>query len=128
MLAIIWVLSLVLVALVFSITANERRRETGVLRALGSTRSFVFQSFLVEAAILALAGSAVGIALGSAVVYLFRGLFVATLGVPFIFPTVRVFAAYIGVGLALALAAVALAALYPALRASRQDPALAMRE
>ena len=52
------VLSLVLIGLVFSMAANERRRELGVLRALGATRGFVFGSLLTEAGILALAAGA----------------------------------------------------------------------
>ena len=65
-LSITLVLSLVLISLIFSMAANERRREIGVLRALGATRGFVFlQSILAEAAILAVGGGAVGIALAA---------------------------------------------------------------
>ncbi|MGE5140673.1 MAG: FtsX-like permease family protein, partial [Rudaea sp.] len=39
-LTITWVLSVMLVGLVFSMAANERRREIGVLRSLGATRLF----------------------------------------------------------------------------------------
>ena len=43
-LSVTWGLSVVLIGLVFSMAANERRKELGVLRALGATRRFVFQS------------------------------------------------------------------------------------
>jgi putative ABC transport system permease protein len=49
-------LSIVLIGLVFSMAANERRKELGVLRALGATRLYVFQSLLAEASLLALFG------------------------------------------------------------------------
>ena len=128
LLGLVWALSLVLLGLVFSVTANERRREIGVLRALGSTRNFVFRSLLTEAALLALVGGVLGILLSGAVVYLFRGLLMASFGIPLIFPPVPELAAFVAAGFLLALGTAALAALFPALRVSRQDPATAMRE
>jgi putative ABC transport system permease protein len=121
-------LSLVLLALVFSMVANERRREIGVLRALGATRAYVFASLLSEAATLALAGGAVGIALASLVVYLFRSALMATFGVPFLFPSIVSLAGLAAGGVVLSLACVMLAAFVPAFRISQQEPAVAMRE
>jgi putative ABC transport system permease protein len=127
-LGITWVLAIVLVGLIFSMAANERRREIGVLRALGATRVFVFMSILCEAGMLTLAGGAFGLALATLVVALFRDLIVVSLGIPFLFPSIaELLALFIG-GLVLALFSVTLAALLPALRISRQDPATAMRE
>lgn len=121
-------LSLVLLALVFSMVANERRREIGVLRALGATRAYIFASLLSEAATLALAGGAVGIALASLVVYLFRSALMASFGVPFLFPSIVSLAGLAAGGIVLSLACVMLAAFVPAFRISQQEPALAMRE
>jgi len=50
------------------------------------------------------------------------------LGVPFLFPSLPALLGMIAAGLVVALAGVALAALFPALRISRQDAAIAMRE
>jgi putative ABC transport system permease protein len=121
-------LSLALLALVFSLVANERRREIGVLRALGATRAYVLAALLSEAAVLALAGGAVGIALASLVVYLFRNALMATLGVPFLFPSIVSLAGLAAGGIVLSLICVMLAAFVPAFRISQQEPALAMRE
>ena len=123
-----WLLSVVLIGLVFSMAANERRRELGVLRALGATRRFIGQSLLTEAGILALCGGAVGIFLAVLVIYLFRQLIMVSLGIPFLLPSPGLLAIQIGAGLLLALFSVFLAALFPALKISRQDPAIAMRE
>ena len=122
MLSITLVLSLVLIGLIFSMAANERRREMGVLRALGATRGFVFQSILAEAVILAVDGGAVGIALACLATFLFRDLLVRSLGIPFLFPSLPSLVTLIGGGLVLALSGVTLAALIPAFRISRQDP------
>ena len=127
-LTITTVLSLVLVGLVFSMAANERRREMGVLRALGATRRLVFRILLTEAALLALAGAVPGLLLASFSVYLFRNLIVRSVGVPFLYPTPLALLALIAGGVVLALAGVILAASLPALKISRLDAAIAMRE
>lgn len=99
LLSIGWTLSAVLVGLVFSIAANERRREMAVLRALGAPRHFIFRSLLSEAALLAAGAGTLGIILGT-----------------------------FAIALTLSLATVTLAAMFPAYRISQQEPALAMRE
>ena len=43
-----WLLSVIMIGLVFTMAANERRRELGVLRALGATRWFICTSLLTE--------------------------------------------------------------------------------
>jgi putative ABC transport system permease protein len=125
---IILALSVLLIGLVFSMAANERRRELGVLRAMGATRTFVFQSLISEAGILALAGGAAGIGLTVFVVVLFRNLIMKILGIPFLLPTFPTLLVQVGAGLGLALVSVTLAAMLPAYRISHMDPANAMRE
>jgi putative ABC transport system permease protein len=128
LLGMIWALSVGLVALVFSMAANERRREIGVLRALGSPRGFVLRSLLAEAAILGLGGGAIGLAVSVLAIYLFHNLLVVSLGIPFLLPSLPGLLLVVGGGLGAALVTVTLAALIPAYRISRQEPALAMRE
>jgi putative ABC transport system permease protein len=127
-LGITWGLSLALVGLVFSMAANERRRELGVLRALGATRTFVLQSLLLEAGLLALLGGGIGVTLTVLVVTLFRSRIILSLNMPFLFPSFLPLLAQIAGGLALALFSVTLAAFIPAYRISHADPAIAMRE
>jgi putative ABC transport system permease protein len=125
---ILWVLSLVLIGLVFSMALNERQREIGVLRALGSTRLTILRSLLGEGLLVALPGAASGILLFTVAVYLFRHAIIQYLRTPFILPTPLELAGLALGGLLLVLASVGLAALVPALRISLMDPAVAMRE
>jgi putative ABC transport system permease protein len=127
-LGVTWGLSVVLIGLVFSMAANERRKELGVLRALGATRRFVFQSLLAEASLLAVLGGVTGLALAGMAIYLFRNLIMVSLEIPFLLPSPVSLLIQIGAGLLLALFSVNLAAFFPALKISRQDPAIAMRE
>ena len=121
-------LSVGLIALVFSMAANERRRELGVLRAMGASRGFVFQSLLTEAGLLALAGGTAGIALAVLIVTLFRQLIINSLNMPFLLPDLPAFLVQVLAGLAAALVCVTAAALLPAYRISHLDPSIAMRE
>jgi putative ABC transport system permease protein len=121
-------LSVAMIGLVFSMAANERRRELGVLRALGATRTFVFQSLLTEAGLLALAGGLAGIGLVILTTYLFRNLIVHTLSLPILLPSPGSLLLQVGGGLSVALLSITLAAMLPAYRISRMDPANAMRE
>jgi putative ABC transport system permease protein len=127
-LGLVLVLSFVVISLIFSMAVHERRREIGVLRALGATRSAVLGSLLAEALLLAAGGALVGIALAAFGVFLFRQLIISSVGFPFLFPSALTLLALVAGGLLLALLGVALAAFVPALHVSRQDPALAMRE
>ena len=127
-LGLLLVMAAAVTAALFAMAANERRRELGVLRALGATRGAVLASLLGEALILALAGGLAGAVVAAAGVALFHTLLASVLGFPFLFPSFGRLAGEVALGLALALAVVVAAAALPALRVSRQEPAVAMRE
>ncbi len=122
------VLSLALMAVIFWMSVHDRRRQIGVLRALGATQRYVLLAYMTEAGLLALAGGLVGAALAAVVMYLFRNLLVSALGFPILLPSLLSLIGLIVVGLLIALAVAAAAAFVPAYRASRQEPAVSMRE
>lgn len=123
-----WVLSSIVIGLVFSMATHERRREVAVLRALGFTRFYIFRSIWLEAALLATVGAVTGVALSSLVIYYFRNYIAGSLGMPFLFPSAGTFAGMFGLALLLSLLTVSAAVFWPAYRISQQEPALAMRE
>lgn len=128
LLAVIWALSTLFVGLVFSVAADERRREIGVMRALGFPGRLVVGLLLMEGAILALAGGVLGIVLTSVAAALLKDSLVNRMGVPFLAPApVTLLGMSLG-GLLLALLSVMLAALFPAFRISRKEAAVTMRE
>lgn len=125
---ITWVLSGVLIALIFTMAANERRREMAVLRALGASRRFIFQSVLAEAAILAISGAIIGIVFAALGLYVFKDIIAGSLKMPFLFPSTQAFLILFGLDLAVAIVTVTLSAAFPAIKTSRQEAAIAMRE
>lgn len=128
LLILAWVLSVLLIGLVFSIVANERRREMAVMRALGATQWFVFRSILLEAVLLALAAAALGIGLAAFITYILRDAITNSLQMPFLFPSLSsLLVLFAAVG-AVSMFTVMVAVFMPAYRISRQEPAVAMRE
>ncbi|MEV0293093.1 FtsX-like permease family protein [Nocardia sp. NPDC050710] len=71
--SILWIVVLVAtVALLNTLMLSvlERRRELGVLRAMGTGRKFLLRSVLAEAAGIGFVGAAIGLVIGAAVQYL----------------------------------------------------------
>ena len=99
------------------ISVIERRREIGLRRALGATRRHIAVQFLAEALLLSTLGGVAGACIGSAVT---AGVAAAN-GWTTVVP-----AAVLLVGVAATLAIGAVAGLYPALRAARTAPTVAL--
>jgi putative ABC transport system permease protein len=123
-----WILSAVIIALVFSMSANERQRQMAVLRALGATRWYVLRSLLAEGLLLAMAAAVVGSFTGTLGIYIYQTYFSGHIQLPFLFPSAGSLLALFGVGLVLSLITVILSIIFPAWRISQIEPALGMRE
>ncbi len=96
----------------------ERTREIGVRKALGARRIDITRQFLAESATLSTIGAAVGVIAGTALAKLVAALFPLPTSVP-------LYAIIMGVALGMI---VGLAfGVYPAIRASRLDPIVALR-
>ena len=106
------------VANIMVISVLERRSEIGLRRALGATRGQIRTQFLSEAILLALAGGAIGVAIGA----LATAIYASTKGWEIVIPTL----AWAG-GFGAALLIGAVAGLLPALRAARLSPTEALR-
>ena len=100
------------------VSVTERTREIGIRKAIGARRRDILRQFLVESAILSLAGGAAGVALGAA----FAGLIRGTSGMP-----VQVEWWSVIAGMALASSVGITFGIYPAARASRLEPIAALR-
>jgi len=101
------------------IAVNESTSEIGLLRALGARRVQILSYFLLQAALLATAGGAFGVAGGIGIARLLR---LAVPRLPVHTPT-----AYVVAALALSFAVGLLSGVLPARRAASLDPVEALR-
>jgi putative ABC transport system permease protein len=123
-----WILSAVLIGLVFSMSANERQRQMAVLRAMGATRWYVLRSLLAEGALLAATAATSGSVIGILGIFIFQSYFAGTLKLPFIFPSATSLLGLYLLSLVISLIIIAIATVYPAVKISRMEPAMGMRE
>ncbi len=104
---------------------HERKREIGILQALGAKRRTIFSLFLYESALYGLLGGVLGLAAGFALSffaapYIEQSEFTAFLGSA---QSVKMFSpAVVGQTMLFAVVVACLAGIYPALKASRLSP------
>ena len=113
------------IASVLVVSVVQKQREIGILRAMGATRGQVLRVFLLQGLVVGALGSALGVLLAVALIWLFTHFVRGSDGLP-------LFNITLDAGLALRIAALAtvcglLASVAPARRASRLDPAQAIR-
>jgi lipoprotein-releasing system permease protein len=113
------------IASVLVVSVVQKSKEIGILRATGTTRGQILGVFLLQGAILGLLGSVLGSVLGWAFLNGWRKLAVNDQGVPFFtLEAGPVLYLYVALGATLV---GTVSALFPAQRAARLDPAVAIR-
>ena len=112
----------------FSILVAQRTRELALFRALGASRRQVLISVLTEAVVIGVVASTIGILAGFGLGALLRKLFESAGGSNLPSPGGGIPAAPIIAGYVVGLVVTAVAALLPALRASRIPPVAALRD
>ena len=103
---------------VMLVSVTERRKEIGVRRAMGATKSDVLRQFMTESIVQCIAGGLVGTSLGFLVALMLRRL------TPFP-ASVQTWVAVMGVVLSSVIGL--FFGIYPAVRASKLDPIVALR-
>ena len=100
------------------VSVTERTREIGLRKALGATKRDIRRQFLVEAAILGLAGGAIGVGLGELSQRILPRFIGYAISIP-AFATIGSLVVAIAIGIAFGV--------YPAARAARLSPLDALR-
>jgi putative ABC transport system permease protein len=106
-------------------SVHERRREIGMLKAVGAERLHVLFIFLLEALLISLIGGVLGCILGLAGVYIIQW-FVAVLGLNIIVPLL-ISPQILGLGMIAAIAVGSVAGFYPSWKAANVRPVEALR-
>jgi putative ABC transport system permease protein len=123
-----WMITVVMIAAIFSMSVNERGREIGLLRALGSTRSFVLALITLEGIMLTIIGGVLGIITGWIIIYDYGSFTSEAMQLTFDWPSVPQIAILIVESIAIATAIGVLASAYPAYKSSRMEPYAAIRQ
>jgi len=100
------------------VSVTERTREIGIRKSLGATQSDIMLQFLTESVLLSIAGGTLGLALGAAV----AGVLSLAFGV-----ALRVTLTYVILSISVSTLVGVLSGWYPARRAARMDPVVALR-
>lgn len=103
---------------IMMIAVTERTREIGIRKAIGATRSEILWQFLVESSTVTLIGGSIGLVLGALLAFLVQ----AILPIPAAIPIWAVAAS-----LVMAALSGVVFGLWPAWRAARLDPVVALR-
>jgi len=111
----------------FSMLVAQRSRELALLRALGATRGQVVRSLVAESFGLGLVGALIGIGVGVGVAFGLQGLFSA-IGAEIPTEGLVLLPRTVIVGIVIGVLVTVVAALAPAIRASRIPPMAALRD
>ncbi|MDR0887673.1 MAG: ABC transporter permease [Candidatus Methanoplasma sp.] len=124
----IWVLSIIVLAVIFSVTIGERKKEFATFRMLGATRKKLASVVLYESALIGLIGGVAGVAVSAAVIIPFSTNIGKALELPYVMPSSLELISIFVLALVLSFAIGVLTSLWSAVKISKADTYVTMRE
>ncbi|MBE5970467.1 MAG: ABC transporter permease [Lachnospiraceae bacterium] len=128
LIAVIWILALVILMVIFSSMINERKKEFAIYRVVGMSGGMLARLIFAETSIVSLIGALIGIGISIAVVYPFGNIIENELGMPFLTPSIAKMLIMALISLVLCVLAGALASARTAIKLSKVDTGLILRE
>ncbi|MBQ7745096.1 MAG: ABC transporter permease [Ruminococcus sp.] len=123
----VWALSVIIMAIAFTMIMNERKKEFAVLRVLGASRARLAGFVFKENAILTLTGGVIGVLLTVIIILLFSPLIEQSIGLPFLLPNAVTLCVAGLITVVVTVAAGALTAAISAFKISKIDTGLILR-
>ena len=123
----VWALSVIIMAIAFTMIMNERKKEFAVLRVLGASRARLAGFVFKENAILTLTGGVIGVLLTVIIILLFSPLIEQSIGLPFLLPNAVTLCVAGLITVIVTVAAGALTAAISAYKISKIDTGLILR-
>ena len=127
LMVVVWILSAVILSIVFTMNINERKKEFAVLRVLGASRVKLAGLVFREAALYGFLGSLLGAGLTVLITALFTPAIENMIGLPFLLPPVPVMLIAGALTVVLTVAAGAVTAASSAVKISKIDTGLILR-
>jgi putative ABC transport system permease protein len=116
---------------IFSAIVNERKKEIGIIRAIGATKWDIFRLILYESTLISVISGFVGMLVGGVILKLFQRsivFYLKLLNIPFMLPPVDMIALMTLGAIGVALFMGVTGSTYPALLAVRIDPHETMKQ
>lgn len=123
----VWALSVIIMAIAFTMIMNERKKEFAVLRVLGASRARLAGFVFKENTILTLTGGVIGVLLTVIIILLFSPLIEQSIGLPFLLPNAVTLCVAGVITVVVTVAAGALTAAISAFKISKIDTGLILR-
>jgi putative ABC transport system permease protein len=123
-----FVLALVTLNIVFSVSANERKKELALLRIIGFTRKGVSALLLKEALIIGVIGWAIGAAVAATAVFPFSAAIESGFGMPYLIPSAIQILLVLIIGMLVTIGAGTIASAHSAHRISRLEIGVLLKE
>ena len=124
---LLWITALGVLALVFSMIVNERKREFGLLRILGASRKKLNRILLTESLMVSTGGALCGLFLACLVLFPFSTLISMAVKLPFLLPAYGKMAGMALFSLILSVGIGPLSCFYSVCRLGRMDISFALR-
>ena len=124
----LWIITALILLIVFSVTINERKKEFAVFRVLGATRKKLIGILLTESILISIAGSVVGIGLASISIFPFSTYIGDKLKLPYLQPHFGMIGTIMLLSLTLSIIIGPLTSIYSAVKISRAETYITMRE
>ncbi len=122
------ILSVLLAWSTFTALANERKREVGILRAIGAHRSHIMKIFLTEAMIISVLGGIIGIGLGHYLIHYLAGDFNLLTKLGAVAATTSSNIIISGIAMGAGVLVCLIGAAMPVIRLAKMEPLLAIKE
>lgn len=122
--------NILMISAIFSTIINERRRELGLLRAIGARKVSIFRLILYESAILTAGGGMLGVVIGGAILRVYQRTIIfnlKALNMPYIWPSLPSVLSLVIFAVGLSVIVGIAGAFYPALSGSKMQPYDAIR-
>jgi putative ABC transport system permease protein len=128
LLIILWLVSATVLTFLFSLILNERKREFGILRAVGASRKTLVRIVTGESFLISTIGAAIGIAVLSLIVFPFNALIETKLTAEYLLPSGASLALILLITFGVCAAIGPISSLYAAFKLGRKETFTIIRE